>query len=74
MKFATAYLENLYPNECLRLSGNLTFFPRLVGEVHATTDDACIHLRVQLFTDREISATEYTMIYEKLFLVKNAMK
>ena len=74
MKFATAYLENLYPNECFRLSGKLTFFPRLVGEVHATTDDACMHLRVQLFTDREISATEYTMIYKELFLVKNAMK
>ena len=74
MKFATAYLKNLYPNECLRLSGNLTFFPRLVGEVHATTDDACMHLRVQLFTGREISATEYTMISKELFLVKNAMK
>ena len=74
MKFATAYLKNLYPNECLRLSGNLTFFSRLVGEVHATTDDACMHLRVQLFTGREISATEYTMISKELFLVKNAMK
>ena len=74
MKFATAYLKNLYPNECLRLSGNLTFFPRLVGEVHAATDDACMHLRVQLFTGREISATEYTMISKELFLVKNATK
>ena len=34
MKFATAYLENLYPNVCLRLSSKLTFFPRFVGEVH----------------------------------------
>ena len=74
MKFATAYLGNLYPNECLCLSGRLIVFPGLVGEVHATTDDACMHLRVQLFTDREISTTEYTMIYKKLFLVKNAMK
>ena len=74
MKFATAYLENLYPNVCLRLSSKLTFFPRFVGEVHVTTDDSCMHLRVQLFTDREISATKYTMTDKKLFLVKNAMK
>ena len=48
MKFATAYLENLYPNVCLRLSSKLTFFPRFVGEVIRITSVVSTIARVTI--------------------------